>query len=149
MFNLFGIIKSNKYHHQQLGSFKKSQGCWNGLLDLDMVGKIPLLIHFGGTEPDSLAIATTVQFSNSWGERRKEIQETLYKHYLSGPTWSEDYPRISLSEIWNFVSVEKIVVEKRRGKAVIEVAIRVEWDEEHTLGARIIDGKLDELCGSI
>jgi len=30
-----------------------------------------------------------------------------------------------------------------------EVAYRVPWDEEHTLGARLAGGALVELCGSV
>ncbi len=33
--------------------------------------------------------------------------------------------------------------------ATIELALRVPWDEEHTLGARIVGGSLTELNGSI
>ena len=31
----------------------------------------------------------------------------------------------------------------------IEAAYKVEWDEEHTLGARIQEWRLVELCGSV
>jgi hypothetical protein len=31
----------------------------------------------------------------------------------------------------------------------VELGLRVAWDEEHTLGARLQSGKLVELCGSV
>jgi hypothetical protein len=35
------------------------------------------------------------------------------------------------------------------GILTIEIGYQVAWDEEHTLGARIRDGALLELCGSV
>jgi hypothetical protein len=31
----------------------------------------------------------------------------------------------------------------------VEIGYRVPWDEEHTLGARLRQGRLVELCGSV
>ena len=36
-----------------------------------------------------------------------------------------------------------------RGDLTVELGYRVAWDEEHTLGARIRDGRLVELNGSV
>jgi hypothetical protein len=35
------------------------------------------------------------------------------------------------------------------GRLTLEVGLRVAWDEEHTLGARLHDGRLLELNGSV
>lgn len=36
-----------------------------------------------------------------------------------------------------------------RGTLRLEIGLRVAWDEEHTLGARLRDGRLIELNGSV
>ncbi len=43
-------------------------------------------------------------------------------------------------------SLAVITFERR---PTLELAYRVPWDDEHTLGARVLDGVLLELCGSI
>lgn len=47
-----------------------------------------------------------------------------------------------------FVRVEPLPTAEQMVDTV-EVAYRVEWDEEHTLGARIQEWRLIELCGSV
>jgi hypothetical protein len=36
-----------------------------------------------------------------------------------------------------------------RTRKLTEVGCRVQWDEEHTLGARFQNGRIIELCGSV
>lgn len=42
-----------------------------------------------------------------------------------------------------------VAVVRLDGRHVLEVAYRVPWDDEHTLGAHFADGVLVELNGSI
>jgi hypothetical protein len=42
-----------------------------------------------------------------------------------------------------------VLIEPLDGVPTIEIALSVAWDEEHTLGARIQEWRLLELCGSV
>lgn len=64
--------------------------------------------------------------------------------------YAECLPRISVPEdIWPHASVEFVAILQRDRKLIVEIGYKVAWDEEHTLGARLWDGKLIELNGSV
>jgi len=47
------------------------------------------------------------------------------------------------------VLIEPLLTAGQMVNTVEGVAYRVAWDEEHTVGARIQDWRLIELCGSV
>ena len=51
--------------------------------------------------------------------------------------------------MWRHTAVEFVQVTPLSGQLTVEIGYRVAWDEEHTLGARLRDGRLIELCGSV
>ena len=94
---------------------------------------------------------------------RPVIQASLFEHYEPGreaveegafPQHVKPFPKIASSEaIWPYVKIALVRIEPllTAGQMVdtIEVAYKVEWDEEHTLGARIQEWRLVELSGSV
>ena len=52
-------------------------------------------------------------------------------------------------DVWAHVAAVHALVEPLDRALTAEIAYRVTWDEEHTLGARIRDGRLLELNGSV
>lgn len=70
------------------------------------------------------------------------------------PQRVKPFPKIVNSEaIWPYVMIALVRIQPllTAGQMVdtIEAAYKVEWDEEHTLGARIQEWRLVELCGSV
>jgi len=51
--------------------------------------------------------------------------------------------------VWPHTTPEFVHVTPLSGQLTVEIGYRVAWDEEHTLGARLRDGQLVELCGSV
>ena len=59
-------------------------------------------------------------------------------------------PRLVRPEqVWSHSVVEFVAVIALDGEPSVEIGYRVAWDEEHTLGARLRDGRLIELNGSV
>jgi hypothetical protein len=55
--------------------------------------------------------------------------------------------RILSGKYWN--DWQEVQVTRMSGGLTLEIGYRVAWDEEHTLGARIQDGRLVGLSGSV
>ena len=149
MFELFKFFSSALFESGVLGNFEKINGLWEGSISLMGNKKTPILIFGNRSGPDFYALESMVEVLNSWDEISNEIQNSLFEHYLRGPTWNDSYPRIDRARLMASVVFEQILVEMRRGRLVIEISIRTAWDEEHTLGARLVNLKLEELCESI
>ncbi|TLD47394.1 MAG: hypothetical protein FAZ92_00325 [Accumulibacter sp.] len=90
---------------------------------------------------------------------RGRIAASLFEHYapyaealaMGEPEGSaEDLPRIAQpDQVWQRASVEFVAVVTLDGESSVEIGYRVAWDEEHTLGARLRNGRLLELDGSV
>ena len=55
----------------------------------------------------------------------------------------------SADDVWPHVHPLYVLVQRVGKEPVAEIALSVEWDPEHTLGARLIESKISELCPSI
>ena len=51
-------------------------------------------------------------------------------------------------DVWGGVTVQSADIDAGHTEFPNEIRYRVLWDDEHTLGARIAQGRLIELCGS-
>jgi hypothetical protein len=87
----------------------------------------------------------------------EEIQRHLFEHYepyqaavaageLDGPSFP---PIQAPTDVWPHTSVAHVRIEPLDRVLTVEIAYRVAWDPEHTLGARIRDWHVFELCGSV
>jgi hypothetical protein len=159
---MFGIFKNPKYNDPILGEFQRTHGRWNGGIKLDEHGEIPLRLSGGKQSPDSEGLDLANQLSSHIGSLLPQIQTQLFEHYMPYrdsvaegmiPEQEEPLPRFNCaSDVWPHVYpqwVEISPLERSPSDGfVIELAYHVAWDEEHTLGARIQNWKVFELCGS-
>ncbi|MDH4043903.1 MAG: hypothetical protein OEW06_05530, partial [Gemmatimonadota bacterium] len=87
-----------------------------------------------------------------------QVAAALFEHYEPGrEAWQsgamagmiESYPEIPRAEdVWAHVHSVLVDIDPSRRAFPVEVRLNVTWDEEHTLGVRLKDGRLVELCGS-
>lgn len=155
---MFGLFKSRSFSDAVLGDFLRTGGIWRGTVDLGGV-KAPLAIHGPRSmpTPQALEIARTVP--SKYLEWRKLIAAAMFEHYtpyaeavLTGELapHGEGPPRITQpEEVWPHTAVEFVAVVPLDGELSVEIGYRVAWDEEHTLGARLRNGRLIELNGSV
>jgi hypothetical protein len=156
---MFGLFKSAAFADAALGKFVRHRGYWVGKIDVPLHGTMELRLIGGRDSPDPGALALAHEFPTRYPSFRDEVQAALYDHYLpyaealaSGdlPERTEPFPRIpGPGEVWQYVYPSHVLIEPMEGVPTVEVAYRVEWDEEHTVGACFQDWKFLELCGSV
>jgi hypothetical protein len=142
-----------------LGELVRSRFYWRGSIVLGG-REFPLVL--GGSRSGPAAEATGIAHAlpGMWSAARELLQRAIFDHYLpyaeAGPPWlsSEPPPVISAPDgVWEYVQIQSISVTRWNAyfnrAFVAEIALSVHWDEEHTLGARFINGQFTELNGSI
>ena len=157
------MFKTRPYHDEVLGDLVRSGRHWKGSLLLAPHGPVELIVSGDRAGPDSAALALARELPKRYAALRPEIQASLFEHYEPGrdavlegsfPKHVTPFPEITDSNAtWIYVNVVFVRIEPllTAGQLVntVEVAYSVAWDEEHTLGARIQDWVLVELCGSV
>jgi hypothetical protein len=160
---MLGLFKTAPYHDEVLGDLKRSGRHWKGSLFLGPYGIVELIVSGRRSRPDSASLALARGLPEKYEALRPVIQASLFEHYEPGreaveegafPQHVKPFPKIANSEaIWPYVKIALVRIEPllTAGEMVdtIEVAYKVEWDEEHTLGARIQEWRLVELSGSV
>jgi len=156
---MFGLFKSAPFADPQLGGLKRSRGMWRGTIRLDAGASVPLVLSGGRAAPDAEALRIARAVPPEYASWRATIARELFDHYTpyaqaaaageidahaSAPPLIDEP-----SAVWPHTSLQFVQVAPLSGVLVVEIGYRVEWDEEHTLGARFRDGKLLELCGSV
>lgn len=147
---MFGLFKRKNFSDPSLGDFTRSKGKWRGNITLQNAGAVPLLLEGGGEAPDAEALEVARKLSAQFAAQKAEIRKSLFAHYEPYAENGECPVKVANDEtLWKQVRILGVTVEKLGGVMTGEIAIAVEWDEEHTLGARLQAGKLVELNGSI
>ena len=84
---------------------------------------------------------------------RPAIERALFEHYApyaEAEPVEEGLPAIrEASSEWPHTRIEFVQVAPLHGRLTVEIGLRVAWDEEHTLGARLSGAQLLELNGSV
>lgn len=156
---MFGLFKSPPFSDATLGEFQRKNGVWRGSISLGDT-KAPLALPGPRAAPDAAALEVARAIPSAYPGWRERIASAMLDHYrpyaeavaageLEPPEGG--LPRISQAqEVWSYTSVEFVaVITLDRNPGCIEIGYRVAWDEEHTLGARLRDGHLVELNGSV
>jgi len=153
-----GLFRSAPVDDPQLGGFRRSRGMWRGTLLLDEA-TVPLTLSGSRAGPDPQAIGVARSISSGFPSWRSAIESALFEHHApyaeaaaAGDAVSSDStpPGIDApADVWRFATAEFVQVAPLSGRLTVEIGYRVAWDEEHTLGARLRDGRLVELCGSV
>lgn len=160
---MFGLFNSKPFDDPQLGTLVKKGAYWRGTISVRGQTKVPLQISGDRKSPSVKGVELAHQFSSHFDALQAQIESALFEHYLpcqeasvNGelPEDIEPPPKIdSAQAIWPHVSAVYVRIEALNGapkpEPIIEVAFTVAWDEEHTVGARIQDWQLFELCGSV
>ena len=155
---MFGWFKTPLFSDPILGELRRTRGAWRGTIDLGEV-RTPLTISGSRSAPDPRALEMARTVRSAYPEWRELIAAALFEHYapyaeamVSGELEAppEGVPRITRpDEVWPGTTVEFVAVLTLEGEPCVEIGYRVAWDEEHTLGARLRDGRLIELNGSV
>lgn len=110
------------------------------------------------SQPENLAINLATEFPSAYVAIKAAIEESLFEHYqpykegVNGELDGDDDLLLEIKkpeDIWQYVEMKYILFEKLSGTMTTEIAYTTGWDTEHTLGARLVNGKLLELCGSV
>ncbi len=154
---LFDILKSEPYQDPVLGALKRKRGRWHGTLILPGNGAVPLLLSGGKSTPDETSLLLARGLPDKYAGLRDEIQRHLFEHYepyrdsvASGELDAPSFPTIKEpTDVWTHTKVDRVLIEPVEGVPTVEVAYRVAWDEEHTLGALIRNGGVFGFSGSV
>ena len=149
LFDLFRA--SSPQPHPIFGPLRYSRGLWRGVVALEP--ERPLVLFLPGPRDapsaDGLRIAELAR--QWWAQVRQQVEAELFEHYE--PYRDAAVPGVpqlsSPSEVWPHVVLSSVQVRPYNAPDELQIALRVAWDDEHTLGALIRDGRLTELNGSI
>ena len=154
---LFDLFKSEPYRDPVLGTLDREGGRWRGSLTLPGAGVVPLLLSGGRARPDEASLLLARGLPDKYSSMRADIERHLFEHYEpykeavgAGELDAPSFPTIQVpTDVWPHTKVERVLVEPLDSVPTVEIAYRVTWDEEHTLGAWIRDWRVFELCGSV
>ena len=155
---MFGLFKTEDFHHPTLGTFKWRQGCWRGETPISGRKAAPLVVGGNRKGPDPEALKYAVKLGQDFQSVETQIKQALFDHYQpyaealregEADVDARDFPKVSNgAEALALAEVEAVLVVNLDGALATEVCYRVPWDEEHTLGARFRGPHWIELCGS-
>lgn len=155
---MFGLFRTEDFHHPSLGTLQRSRGYWRGQISFPGVGTVPLIIDGTRKGPDSHALQHAINLPLDFAHIAPQLKQALYEHYepyaeattkghLAAPR--EPLPQVSCPEdTLRLIELEAVAIIELDGELATEMCFYVPWDEEHMLGARFRGGQWIELCGS-
>ncbi len=154
---MFGPFTSKAFRDGQLGYFRRSRGYWKGDLALAPRGTFHLSLIGDREAPDPLGLRLAKELQERFTILMPNIQRGLFEHYApykeavaAGEETGSPCPSIANPEdVWPHVTPAHVLIEPLGGVPTIEIAFRVAWDVEHTVGARFQDWQFVELNGSV
>lgn len=131
-----------------LGTLQRSGGTWRCTRELPGLGALEFRLSGSRQAPDAAAVMLARELPQRLLAILPAIGHALWEHYE--PYSEECEIRIAgEAGVWPHARALHVSIEPMRGVLTIEIALAAAWDEEHTLGARIQNWTLLELCGSI
>lgn len=154
---MFGLFKSEPFRDEQLGGLRRSDGHWNAMLVLAPCGSFRLALAGSRKAPDPLALALAKELPNRFKSMMPKIEAGLFNHYQPykeavdvGEETGSPCPSVgSPEDVWPHVAPAHVLIEPLEGVPTIEIAFKVAWDIEHTVGARFRNWQFIELNGSV
>lgn len=139
---MFRRSKADPFADPELGELTWSRGGWRGQVSLGPLRSVPLFVPGSRREPDSDALAVARTVSLEVDRVQASIRAALDEHRApyedAAPLAADDTPPPTYAAVIDL-----------DGRLTIELGFEVSWDEEHTLGARLRDGQVIELNGSV
>ena len=133
------MLRKRQVDDPVLGRLQRRRGKWRGTMSITTEIVVPLAIPGGSREPDPAARALAVQIPDLYDGCQTDIRDALDDHRS---------PYTAESTSASAAVVHAAVINLDVG-LTIEIGYRVSWDEDHVLGARLRDGQLLELNGSV
>ena len=141
---MFGLFKSEPFRDRQLGEFRRSGKYWKGSLVLPPCGMFRLALVGSHKAPDPIALGLAQELADRFKSLVPTIQTGIFEDYVpykeaidAGEETGSPCPSVANpGTVWPHVTPAHVLVEPRQGVPTVEVAFRVAWDEEHTVGAR-------------
>jgi hypothetical protein len=107
--------------------------------------------------PDPIALGLANELPDRFESLMPKIQTGLFEHYEpykeavdAGKDTGSPCPTLaSAAAVWPHVTAAHVLVEPLQGVLTVEIAFRVAWDIEHTVGARFQHWQFIELNGSV
>jgi hypothetical protein len=156
---MFGLFKSKPFVDDALGAFIKKGNYWIGSIELSPHGVMELRLIGDRKAPDASILLLARELPSRYVSFIHQIETALYDDFLPYAQANargelgeleEPLPEIAdAKQIWPHVHPLHVSIEPMQGVPTVEVAYRVGWDEEHTLGARLQNWSFLELCGSV
>jgi hypothetical protein len=154
---MFGLFKSKPFQDQRCGELRRSCGYWKGCLVVAPLGTFRLALAGSSDTPDATALGLAKELPDRFKFLMPKIQIALFEHYAPyreaadvGEGAGSPCPKVASPEaVWPYVKPAHVFVETLQGFLTVEIAFRVGWDEEHTVGARFQDWKFIDLNGSV
>ena len=154
---MFGLFKPKAFRDDQLGDFRRSRRYWKGYVVLAPCGTFRLPLAGNREGPDPAALALAKELPERFDALKPSIQRGLFEHYApykeavaAGEYTGSPCPDISNPEaVWPHVTPAHVLIEPLGGIPTVEIAFRVAWDIEHTVGARFQYWGFIELNGSV
>ncbi|MDH5233977.1 MAG: hypothetical protein OEW77_03390 [Gemmatimonadota bacterium] len=152
-----GFLSSDPFTDPRLGTFTRKGSRWLGSLQLAPHGSVELRVAGDRKAPDPAALAAAARVADEYTALKEAIAAALFEHYEPYRDAADDegdeggvpVPAIAnAAGTWAHIRSAVVDVDVSRREFPVEVRLEVAWDMEHTLGARMKDGALVELCGS-
>ncbi|MFO0390115.1 MAG: DUF6985 domain-containing protein [Alphaproteobacteria bacterium] len=145
---MFGFLKAADFNDEQLGILQYVRGKWRGKINISDNNTVVVAMSGDRKQPHNQILEAARQLPAQYALLKPQIQQALYEHYE--PYADESPVKIrNDASLWKDVRLVQATIEIQSGKLTTELAYEVTWDEEHTLGAVIVEGKFAELNGSI
>lgn len=160
---MFGLFKKPLHQDPVLGTLQRASGSWKGTLKLTGGEEIAIRLAGGREAPDADCLALAHELAEKFPEIEPQISAGLFEHYEPYKEAFDDgqiaegeepFPLLAnAEEILPHTAIDFIFIGPIQGSPgkgpIVELAYRVAWDEEHTVGVRFQDWQVFEVCGSV
>jgi hypothetical protein len=154
---MFGLLKPKTFRDEQLGELRRGGRLWFGELTLPECGAFRLVLAGNSQAPDPTAVRIARELPNRFDSLKSNIENGLFEHYApykeavdAGIETGSPCPSVPNPEaVWQYTTPVHVLIEPQGSILKVEIAFRVAWDEEHTVGARFRDWRFVELNGSV
>ena len=152
------LLGCGRYDDPTLGTLIGRWGRWRGQIALGSGPTVPLAIAGGWRAPAEARLRLAQDLLTHYEAVRPTIATALFEHYApyaEAVAAGEEPAPLGLpaiahpDRVWDHAAAVRVLVEPLAGADTIEIAYRVAWDQEHTLGARVQAWRLVELNGSV
>ena len=148
---IFDFLRPRPQPHAEFGLLQYAGGRWHGRIALENGERIALHLPGSRAGPHPEGLHSAEQASTWWTKTRPEVEQELFAHYTAGRDATTDLV-LELrdpGDVWAHAVLTSAEIKPHRSLGELQIAIRVAWDDEHTLGALLRDARLVELNGSI